>query len=398
MLQFDQGSANALCARGEHPVERIQMAYFADDNMPERGVRPRRVRIGWGILCVGIVGLLGLSLAPAPFAIERPGPVFNTLGAVAIDGSENSKKQPLIEIPGQKIYATAGELSMLTVNVVGNREQQPNWVEVLSAWADPSQAVLPIEALYPKGETVKQSNEQSTVDMQNSQKDAVAAALLHLGYPLTRTLTVSSVPTGSPSEGLLKSGDKIVSVDGKNPTDVDSLRQLIATHGTATPITIDIVRGGTASAIAVTPTQSSKAGSKPLVGIIVGADYNFPFAVNIQLHAVGGPSAGMMFALGIIDKLTPGELNGGKNVAGTGTITADGVVGPIGGIRQKLYGAVNSGARYFLAPTENCAEVTGHIPSGLRVFAVSTLDDSLAVLDAIARGKDLASLASCPAG
>ncbi|MBN9170726.1 MAG: ATP-dependent serine peptidase containing a PDZ domain protein, partial [Microbacterium sp.] len=122
-----------------------------------------------------------------------------------------------------------------------------------------------------------------------------------------------------------------------------------------------------------------------------------PIDVTIQLNNVGGPSAGMMFALGIMDTLTPGQLNGGKSIAGTGTITADGTVGPIGGIRQKLYGAKEAGASYFLAPDSNCDEVVGHVPSGLRVFAVKKLDDSLAVLDALRSGGDLDALPTCTA-
>jgi PDZ domain-containing protein len=105
----------------------------------------------------------------------------------------------------------------------------------------------------------------------------------------------------------------------------------------------------------------------------------------------------MMFALGIIDTLTPGELNGGRNVAGTGTISADGTVGPIGGIQQKLWGAVGAGADYFLAPASNCDEVVGHVPPGLRVFSVETLDDSLAVLSAIRDKGDLDALPTCTA-
>ena len=106
----------------------------------------------------------------------------------------------------------------------------------------------------------------------------------------------------------------------------------------------------------------------------------------------------MMFALGIIDTLTPGSLNGGEKVAGTGTISADGTVGPIGGIRQKLWGAKDAGADWFLAPESNCDEVVGHVPDGLRVFAVEDLDDSLAVLDAIRDGGDLDALPTCDAG
>ena len=123
--------------------------------------------------------------------------------------------------------------------------------------------------------------------------------------------------------------------------------------------------------------------------------YDFPFEVQIQLDKVGGPSAGMMFALGIIDKLTPGQLQGGENVAGTGTIDQSGAVGPIGGIQQKLHGALESGATWFLAPADNCDEVTGNIPDGLTVFSVSTLDQALTALEGIKTG-DTSDLPTCP--
>jgi PDZ domain-containing protein len=132
-----------------------------------------------------------------------------------------------------------------------------------------------------------------------------------------------------------------------------------------------------------------------MLGVNLTTDYDFPIDVTIQLNNVGGPSAGMMFALGIIDTLTPGELNGGQQVAGTGTITADGEVGPIGGIRQKMWGALDAGTLWFLAPEANCDEVVGHIPGDLRVFSVEDLDDALAVLDAVSEGGDLDSLPTC---
>src|SRR5690606_10810906 len=124
---------------------------------------------------------------------------------------------------------------------------------------------------------------------------------------------------------------------------------------------------------------------------------DFPFDVTIQLDNVGGPSAGMMFALGIVDVLTPGEATGGEDIAGTGTIAGDGDVGPIGGIRQKLYGARDAGADWFLAPQENCDEVTGHVPDGLRVVSVDTLADALTAVDAIAHG-DVDGLPACTTG
>jgi PDZ domain-containing protein len=105
----------------------------------------------------------------------------------------------------------------------------------------------------------------------------------------------------------------------------------------------------------------------------------------------------MMFALGIVDKLTPGEMTGGEVLAGTGTIDSSGQVGPIGGIRQKLWGADEAGADWFLAPASNCDEVTGHVPDGMRVFAVKTLDEARSVVEAIGDGEDTSAFASCPA-
>lgn len=355
----------------------------------------RRRRIGWGLLGVALIGALVLSFAPTPYVIEQPGPVFNTLGDVQVSG----KSVPLISIPGETVYPTSGALRMLTVSVVGNRDEHPNWLDVVTAWADPTRAVVPVDSVYPVGETLQQSNEQSTVDMQNSQKEAIAAALGDLGYKLTSTLTVAGFSPGSPAEKVLEAGDQLVSVNGDAPADVTQLRSLIAANGVETPARIGIRRAGATSTVEVTPYLPSGTGStadsKPIVGISVGSDYSFPFEVKIQLDNVGGPSAGMMFALGIIDKLTPGSLTGGADVAGTGTISSDGTVGAIGGIRQKLYGAARAGAHFFLAPSENCDEVVGHIPDGLRVFSVSKLTDSLNVLKAIDSGST-ASLAALP--
>src|SRR5690606_2869586 len=145
-------------------------------------------------------------------------------------------------------------------------------------------------------------------------------------------------------------------------------------------------RGSERKTVAITPEKTTDAGGGTiwLVGISLTTDYDFPVDVRLQLDNVGGPSAGMMFALGIIDTLTPGGLNGGKKIAGTGTIDAAGTVGPIGGIRQKLYGARDAGATVFLAPESNCDEVVGHVPDGLDVFRTGTLEESMRILDVIA--------------
>jgi len=124
------------------------------------------------------------------------------------------------------------------------------------------------------------------------------------------------------------------------------------------------------------------------LGIEIGESYRAEFPITVNLEGVGGPSGGLMLSLGIVDKLTPGELNGGHKVAGTGTIDPDGKVGAIGGIGQKMAGARNSGAEFFLAPADNCDDVlASHIPSGLTVAKVSTLTDAVAALEAYSAGK-----------
>ena len=143
----------------------------------------------------------------------------------------------------------------------------------------------------------------------------------------------------------------------------------------------------------VTPVAAESDGA-PVIGVYAASTYDFPIDVQIQLPGVGGPSAGMMFALGIYDKLTPGELTGDEHIAGTGTIDGGGEVGAIGGIVQKMYGASAAGADWFLAPESNCSEVVGHIPSGLQVFSVGTLDDAITAVEAIADG-ETADLARC---
>ncbi|GIT79523.1 hypothetical protein LLS1_11920 [Leifsonia sp. LS1] len=377
------------------------MTLFTDDEHaavePPQPVRPpRRVVVGWVSVLVAFALTLVLALAPAPFVIEIPGPVFNTLGTdQQVGGAKSEDAKQLISIPDQKTYPTSGSLDLLTVSVVGNPDSRPSWFDIVSSWFQPSRAVVPIDSVFPPGTTTEQSNAENAALMVDSQQDAVAAALNELGYDFPQAIVVKQLISGTPAATSLKEGDEITSVNGTEVKSVQALRDAIADNGTGTAARIGILRDGAASTVEITPTESS---GRAVLGIGAGMDYTFPFDVKIQLDNVGGPSAGQMFALGIIDKLTPGELNGGKRVAGTGTIDNAGNIGAIGGIRQKMYAARDDGkAQYFLAPASNCDEVTGHIPSGLRVFAVKTLADSLAVLKAVSSGGSTAGLPTCPA-
>jgi PDZ domain-containing protein len=356
------------------------------------------VVVGWVLVIVAFIVVVVLGLSPAPYVIEQPGPVFNTLGSdqqVWPSVKSSSDKKPLISIPGETTYATSGSLDLLTVGVVGNPKQLPSWIDVIGAWFAPSKAVIPVDVAFPASVSVDQQNQENTQLMVDSQKDAVAAALNELGYDFPQSVDVKQIVKGSPADGKLKVGDAIRSIDGTAVHGVESLRAAVAKNGTKTPATVGINRDGAASTVKITPVSSQ---GVAILGIGAGMQYTFPIDVKIQLDNVGGPSAGQMFALGIIDKLTPGELNGGAHVAGTGTIDNEGNVGPIGGIQQKMFGARSAGARFFLAPASNCDEVTGHIPTGLTVVKVKKLSDSLDALKVIAAHGDTTSLPSCPAG
>jgi PDZ domain-containing protein len=145
--------------------------------------------------------------------------------------------------------------------------------------------------------------------------------------------------------------------------------------------------------VSITPTKTEA--GRYVLGVILQYKFKFPFEVKISLEKVGGPSAGLMFALGIIDTVTPGDLTGGKHIAGTGTITPDGVVGPIGGVSQKMHGARSAGASIFLAPAENCDDVVGHIPEGLQVVRVENLTGARKAVELAASGGDTSGLPVC---
>ncbi|MFG6401797.1 PDZ domain-containing protein [Microbacterium sp. P04] len=357
-------------------------------------LRSKRFVRGMWALSTALVVLLIITFLPTAYVVQQKGPVFNTLGT-----SENADgdEVPLISVEGAPTYPTAGALDLLTVQVVGNRERTPSWFELALAWFDPSRAVVPIDSIFPAGQSTEQRNEESGQMMVDSQNEATAAALTELGYDVQPHPAVYDVTEGSAAEGLLEVGDVILEVNGVAVSQTAEVQQSVA-DSEGEPVEITVDRGGEQQSVEVTPRQGEVNGEERwLVGVSLIADYEFPIDVSIQLNNVGGPSAGMMFALGIMDVLTPGEMNGGQQVAGTGTIDAQGVVGPIGGIRQKLYGALGAGAQYFLAPADNCNEVVGHVPDGLRVFSVSDLDDSLAALDAISTGGDLDALPTCTA-
>jgi Lon-like protease len=337
------------------------------------------------LLIAGLATVVAICVSvfvSVPYVILMPGPTLNTLGSLS--------GTPLIAISGHPTYPTSGNLNMVTVSYSGNPPPDTgiNIFQALRAWLDPSEAVVPATEIFPPGQSAQQTQQQDTAEMAGSQQQATAAALTALHISYQSTVTVLAAEQGTPAYGVLKAGDLIVSVDGTKVTDATQLTSLITAHPAGTVLDLVVSRNGKDVQLSV---ATKEIGGKPVVGIEVQDGYIFPFSVKISVGDIGGPSAGMMFALGIIDKITTLNLTGGKFIAGTGEITPSGQVQPIGGIQQKMVGARDAGATIFLAPAGNCADTAGAIPAGLRVVKVSTLSGAISDLEAIKAGKPVPS-------
>jgi len=370
----------------------VPLNRFDDDPEPQR--RFAGGWLFWGVLAIVSIIVVGTSLVPSDYVIERPGEVHDVLGTVEIDGSPVS----LIDIPSQQTYPTTGSLDMLTVSTLGNPDRTPSWFQVFQAWIDPTQEIVPVDEAFPDNLTTEQSAEVSAAQMAQSQQSAIAAALMATGYDYETTVSVGAITEGGPAFDLLEVGDVITAVNGALVDDPVTLRAAIAKSGTKLPLTASVTREGAVLDVDITPVLGDGDDPQPVIGIEAFTNFVFPFEVTIQQGDIGGPSAGQIFALAIIDKLTPGALVDGLAVAGTGTITPGGQIGPIGGITQKLYGAERAGARIFLAPASNCEDIAaGPVPDDLDIYAVSTLADSLNVLNTLASGAGTSLLPRCPA-
>ena len=359
------------------------MSYNTD--FDARAYSKPRKSVGLIFLVLGVAALLGVWYFPTPYVIEQPGPAYNVLGE---DGGK-----PIISIDNATSYKTSGNLDLLTVQIAGNREQTPSWMEIFSAWMDPSKSVLPIDQVFPANQTAEESTAESTAMMEQSQQEAIAVALKNLGYDVPVELYVSEVSKNSPSSGQIVAADFVKKISGVVVTTIDELRKQVNKFDGKTPLTVELTRQGESKSFSITPKKDETGAYR--IGILVGYKYDFPVQVKLQLADVGGPSGGMMFALGIYDKLTPGSLTGGNSIAGTGTIDGAGLVGPIGGIQQKMFGAQRAGAKFFLAPKDNCSEVVGHEPTGMQIFKVTTFKDALTAVEKIGKGDDLSSLPTC---
>jgi Lon-like protease len=340
-------------------------------------------------LYVAVAGVLIAAavavFAPVPYVILSPGPSLNTLGR--LPGG-----RPIIEISGHPAYPVTGHLNMVTVSYQGGPQDKLNVFAALRAWLTPHEAVVPEVELFGPGQSQQQVTKQDTQQMSSSEQTATAAALCEMGIPFTTMDTVVAVVRGYPAAGVLRRGDVIKAVDGTPVNCRRGTASLIRARAPGAPVTLTVVRttGGQPVTRHVRLTTTGAHGHA-VVGISVAESYVFPFSVKIRVGDIGGPSAGLMFALGIIDKLTPGNLTAGKFIAGTGQISVSGAVGPIGGIQQKMAGARQAGATVFLTPAANCPDTARAVPAGMRLIKVSTLAGAVRALKALAAGAQVPS-------
>jgi PDZ domain-containing protein len=340
---------------------------------------PRTISLVAGLVATAVSGAVLFGL-PVPYVLETPGPTFDVLGSQ--DGQE------MIQVDRQPSHQVTGELRLTTVGANGSDPGSLSLFQLVEGYFDGDDALVPYDLIYPRESSSAEREAISAAEMTSSQDSATAAALEYLGLSVGVQI---AEPQSDAAKQVLEPGDELTSIDGQPVEGFASLKALVDQVGAGEEVEVGLIRQGAARTVRLRTVQGQD--GRALLGVTV--EFSFPVEVEFGVEDIGGPSAGAMFALGIIDKLGPDDLADGRVIAGTGTVDADGSIGAIGGIRQKMIGARRDGAEVFLAPEANCDEVARHEPAGLRVVAVASLDDAVRALAALRSGED-ADLPGCP--
>lgn len=322
-----------------------------------------------GLLALAL-GVLGATL-PVPLVALGPGPTYDTLGEV--EGA------PVVDIDGLPVFPTSGHLNMTTVSVT----DRLTLFTAVAFWFSGDRRVIPRDAVFPPGRTDEEIQQLNSDQFVSSEANAELAALAQLGIP-TRTVVVELTPE-SPATGRLEAGDEIVTVAGAPADSPAAVSEALSGTVPGQTVSVTIRRAGEPIDVEVVLGASDDR-AQGLLGIRPGTE-PLDGVIGIQLGGIGGPSAGLMFALAVVDKLTPGELTGGRFVAGTGAITPAGEVTRIDGINFKMSAAHAAGATVFMVPADNCADAVAAAPDGLQLVRVATLRDAVAGLDALREGR-----------
>lgn len=335
-----------------------------------------------GAILIALIAVA--SLLPVPYVVYSPGPLEDTLGEW--DG------EPVIQVDGAETYPTDGVLELTTVGITPV-DGKVDLISALQAWLDDSRAVYPRDAIYDEDDTREGNRERNAAFLRISQESAKAAALRKLDYEVPEVVLVNAVVEETPAEGALEPGDVLLSVGGEPVHTPPDVVEAVRAHAPGDAVEFVLERDGEELTFDIVTTESDEGNA--FVGFSPIDSYEFPFEIDVTIDdRIGGPSAGMIFAIAIYDTLTPGALLDGLHVAGTGEIAGTGEVAPIGGIQQKIAAASEQGVELFLAPASNCDDVVGADPGDMQVVSVETLDAAIAAIEATADG-DGADLPTC---
>jgi PDZ domain-containing protein len=318
-----------------------------------------------------VFGVL-LAVVTVPYVSLGPGPTFDTLGEV--DGKQ------VVDIKGTQTHPTSGHLDMTTVS----QRDDLSLAEALTLWLSGQEQLMPRDLVYPPGQSREEIDKANDADFRESEHSAEYAALGYLKYP--QAVTVAAVNDPGPSVGKLQAGDSVQAVNGTPVATVEQFTSYLKNTKPGQPVTVDFRRKNAPPGVAQITLGSNKDRKYGFAGLSVMNAPWAPFVVDFNLANVGGPSAGLMFSLAVVDKLTTGSLAGSKFVAGTGTIKPDGTVGRIGGIVHKMTAARDAGATVFLVPAENCYEATSDKLPGLQLVKVDNLGGAVNALHAVTSG------------
>jgi PDZ domain-containing protein len=244
--------------------------------------------------------------------------------------------------------------------------------------------VVPEQALLPPGTSEADRDRQTAAEMQRSELIASAVALRELGYDVRATprgALVVEVAHDVPASSKIERGDVIVAVDGSKVRTPDDLRREIGRRQPGDDARLTLRREGEEVGVVVRTVADTRQPERPILGIFVDqdADIALPLEVEIDLGRVGGPSAGLPFAIEIA-RMLGRDVTHGCDVAATGELALDGSVLSVGGLKQKTIGARETGVDVFLVPSGENAEVAQDNAEGLEIVPVESFQQALRLL------------------